>query len=75
MIEYTKVYTHGGRVAHLMDPTKSPNSYAGALCNFSPNWPWEWQGTGNQDERDEAARRPVCRYCIKVRDGLPWHSR
>lgn len=72
--EYTLVYTYGGVTTHLMDPINSPNSYASALCGFSPNWPWEWQGTGSQAEHDEAARRPVCRYCIKRRDGLPWRS-
>ena len=66
MTEHTKVYTYGGRVTHLLQPSDSANSYALALCRFSPNWPWMWQGTGSQDEIEEAERRPVCKACAKA---------
>ena len=66
MTDYTKVYTFAGKVTHLLHPSDSANSYALALCRFSPNWPWTWMGTGSQDEHDEADRRPTCKACTKV---------
>lgn len=64
-MSYTRVYTDGGTVVHLLDELKSPNSYVDALCGRSP-WPTYWHGTGSQEEHEKAMDLNPCVACIAV---------
>jgi hypothetical protein len=69
--EYTRVYTDGGTVAHLLDDLLSPNEPNSALCGRSP-WPGLWLGTGSQDEYERALDLLTCAPCTGIqnhRDG------
>jgi hypothetical protein len=57
------VYLHRSTVAHLLDPSKSPNSYASAVCGLGPSWPYLWRGTGSQSEHDRASQLATCARC------------
>lgn len=57
-----RVYTTGGKRAHLLPWHGSPNSNVSALCGHSP-WPNCWSGTGNQVESEIVASLPLCRRC------------
>jgi hypothetical protein len=64
---YTRVYTDGGTVGHLLDELLSPNDgNSGALCGRSP-WPGLWLGTGSQEEHERAADLTTCSSCDAVR--------
>lgn len=63
--EYTRVFTEGGTVVHLLDYTKSPNKPDDALCGRSP-WPGLWHGTGSQEEHEKAQDRALCVSCAVV---------
>lgn len=68
---YTRVFTEGGTVAHLLDEILSPNQPNSALCGRSP-WPSLWHGTGTQDEEERAQDLRLCAPCDSVkrhRDG------
>ena len=70
-LEYTRVYTDGGTVVHLLDSLLSPNENNAALCGRMP-WPGLWLGTGSQDEHERALDLRVCSPCESVkrhRDG------
>lgn len=65
--DYTRVYTEGGTVAHLLDPLLSPNQPNSALCGRTP-WPGTlWHGTGSQDEEERALDIRICSPCQAVR--------
>lgn len=69
--EYTRVYTEGGTVVHLLDELLSPNEPNSAICGRSP-WPGLWLGTGSQDEHERALDLRVCTPCAAIkghRDG------
>lgn len=71
MAEYTRVYTDGGTVVHLLDELLSPNEPNSALCGRSP-WPGLWLGTGSQDEHERALDLRLCAPCEAIkkhRDG------
>lgn len=62
----TRVYTHAGKTAHLLAPSKSPNDgYPAALCGHAPLWGAAWYGTGSQRELDRANKLPLCTRCSK----------
>lgn len=63
--DFTRVYTEGGTVVHLLDFNKSPNSRDDALCGRSP-WPGLWNGTGNQEEHEKAETLRLCVSCASV---------
>ena len=64
---YTLVYLSQGRAAHYLAPNVSPNNSAAySLCGVT-NWPTYWLGTGSQAEHDEAASRPLCKHCDRMR--------
>lgn len=64
--EYTRVYTEGGTVAHLLDFIRSPNNPSHeALCGRSP-WPGYWFGTGSQGEEERAMDMRICVTCASV---------
>jgi hypothetical protein len=65
--EYTRVYTVGGTVAHLLDPLLSPNQPDSALCGRSP-WPGLWAGTGSQDEHERALDIRLCTGCEGIKN-------
>ena len=58
-VEYTRVYTPHGQVAHL----RRPFGYSSILCPVVPAWPGEWLGTGSQREYEKAASLPLCAVC------------
>lgn len=63
---YTRVYTEGGTVAHLLDEWDSPNRLgAEALCGRSA-WPSFWHGTGSQAEHEKAEDLRGCVACLGV---------
>ena len=62
---YTRVYTEGGTVAHLLDELQSPNQPVPALCDRTP-WPGLWHGTGSQEEHEKAADLRGCVGCLSV---------
>jgi hypothetical protein len=64
-VSYTRVYTDGGTVVHLLDELKSPNSSHDALCGRSP-WPGLWHGTGSQEEHEKAMDLGLCVSCVAV---------
>lgn len=64
--DYTRVYTDGGTVAHLLDPLLSPNSPNSALCGRTP-WLTLWMGTGTQDEHERAQDLKLCAPCQAIR--------
>ncbi len=64
--EYTRVYTDGGTVGHLLDELLSPNSSSSALCGRTP-WPTLWLGTGSQEEHERALDLTTCSACEAVR--------
>lgn len=69
--DYTRVYTEGGTVAHLLDPLLSPNQPNSSLCGRTP-WLTLWHGTGTQDEYERALVLDVCSPCQAIqrhRDG------
>lgn len=68
MLDYTRVYTEGGTVAHLLDGLLSPNQPNSALCGRSPAWPGLWLGTGTQDEAERALDLRTCEPCLAVWD-------
>jgi hypothetical protein len=72
----TKVYLRVGRVTHLLPESASPNSYAKALCGWSPAWPDMWRGTGSYEEQESASRMPTCIRCaaalLRAIDNRPW---
>lgn len=70
-VEYCRVYLRYGLVAHLLDPLKSPNSYAKAMCGRSPFWLDGWIGTGNRHELDIAAHLPTCKTCRRRTNDEP----
>lgn len=61
----TRVYTRRGRVAHLLPPLVSPNTYGLALCGTAPWRPESWRGTGSQKETETVSSLPLCRRCAK----------
>ncbi len=63
MADYTRVYTPGGVVAHLLDSLLSPNKPNSALCGRSPIWPDLWHGTGTQEEEERASFLDTCAGC------------
>lgn len=63
--DYTRVYTEGGTVSHLLDELLSPNSHTEAICGRSP-WPSLWFGTGTQDEEEKAQELKTCISCLSV---------
>lgn len=63
---YTRVYTPGGVMAHLLRDVDSPNSPAPALCGRSPGFLTDWHGTGTQREHETAATRNLCTRCAVV---------
>jgi hypothetical protein len=69
--DYHLVYLPGrGRVSHLLPPWEKPSvAFSTALCGREPDVfaGQVWLGTGNQTERDEAERRPLCKKCLEVR--------
>ena len=72
MNEYTRVFTPGGTVAHMIEPWDSPNKMGSeALCGRSA-WPGLWHGTGTQDEEERALDLRMCSRCeaiLKFRSG------
>jgi hypothetical protein len=69
--DYTRVYTDGGTVAHLLDPLLSPNQPNSALCGRTP-WMDLWHGTGSQVEHERALDLKICAPCQSIqrhRDG------
>ena len=65
--DYTRVYTNGGTVVHLLDELLSPNEQNSALCGRTP-WPDLWHGTGSQDEHERALDLRVCTPCKAIKD-------
>jgi hypothetical protein len=66
MTSYTRVFTEGGTVAHILDFNRSPNDQgATALCGRTP-WPGYWFGTGTQDEEERATDMRLCVACQSV---------
>lgn len=63
--DYTRVYTEGGTVSHLLDGLRSPNTYKEAICGRSP-WPSLWFGTGTQEEEEKAQDLKTCISCLSV---------
>lgn len=64
--DYTRVYTDGGTVAHLLQPWDSPNdSGMEALCGRSA-WPGYFHGTGSQEEYEKAETLTLCVTCATV---------
>ena len=59
----TRVYVHGGKVAHLLRFGVSPNSHGSAVCGLSPEWSTYWCGTGSQKEADYVAGLRLCKKC------------
>lgn len=60
----TRVYFYRGRYAHLLANSESPNRPDPALCGKAPFMFWE--GTGDQNEIDKAARMPTCPQCERL---------
>lgn len=67
MANYTRVYTEGGTVVHLLDELLSPNENNSALCGRMP-WPGLWLGTGSQEEHERAEDLRVCAPCMGIRN-------
>lgn len=64
--QYTRVFTEGGTVAHVLDWNRSPNdSAAEAICGRTA-WPGYWHGTGTQDEHERALDLRLCVSCGQV---------
>ncbi len=68
MADYTRVFTPGGSVAHLLDSLLSPNQANSALCGRSPLWPDLWHGTGTQEEEERARDLATCSRCVVARN-------
>jgi len=65
--EPVRVYLRGGKVAHLLPPYSSPNSYDSSHCGRSPEWLSYWLGTGSQREYDYVATLPTCKICERIK--------
>jgi hypothetical protein len=64
-LDGTRVFLPRGRVAHILDPLKSPNDCSEAECGLSSSWASPWHGTGTQDETDRALDLPTCKGCLR----------
>lgn len=64
---YTRVYRPRGKVAHLWELIFGC-PVVGRLP--SPDWfdRTSWLGTGNQEEYEQAAKKPLCRECFRRRE-------
>lgn len=62
---FTRVFLSRGRVAHLLDESRSPNVGTDeALCGaWAGLGQAVWLGTGTQDEHERAAELPLCLRC------------
>lgn len=63
MSDCIRVYTPGGRKAHLLRPGVSPNSSAPSACGRWPGFGEYWRGTGAQLEHEVAANLTLCKQC------------
>lgn len=62
---FTRVYLRSGRVAHLLDESRSPNVGTDeALCGIWAGFgDAVWLGTGTQAEHERAAELRLCLRC------------
>lgn len=64
-LEYERLYTRHGKVAHLSPPWRVKD----VLCAVLPQWPGDWLGTGSQAEHELAAELETCSRCRRIFTG------
>jgi hypothetical protein len=67
---YDRVYSYGGRVAHLRPVSRPMGANYATACGVFPSLWGAVLGTGNQTEYDRAAALPTCKRCAKA-SGAP----